>query len=172
MGWTLSQDDAFECEYSNYLPAKVGSSYFNKWQGSGNLTDRSIMQQLSGLPAGKYRVAVRTSASTIHPGASLIANSDKADMTQLTDNTVSVTTEITDGTLTFGVELKNYQSNDCKFDHFTLEYLGHEPIVDGISTHQSQASTLNPQIYDLLGRRSARLMRGLNIVGGKKIVKK
>jgi hypothetical protein len=130
------------------------------------------MQQLSGLPEGKYRVAVRTSASTIHPGASLIANSDKADMTQLTDNTVSVTTEITDGTLTFGVELKNYQSNDCKFDHFALEYLGHEPIVDGISTHQSQASTLNPQIYDLLGRRSARLMRGLNIVGGKKIVKK
>ena len=172
VGWTLSQDDAFECEYANYLPAKVGSSYFNKWQGSGNLTDRSIMQQLSGLPAGKYRVGVRTSESTIHPGASLIANSDKADMTKLTDNTASVTTEVTDGMLTFGVELKDYQSNDCKFDHFTLEYLGHDPIVDNISNPNSQVTNLKSPIYDLLGRRSTRLTRGLNIVGGKKIVKK
>jgi hypothetical protein len=172
VGWTLSQDDAFECEYANYLPAKVGSSYFNKWQGSGNLTDRSIMQQLSGLPAGKYRVGVRTSESTIHPGASLIANSDKADMTKLTDNTASVTTEVTDGMLTFGVELKDYQSNDCKFDHFTLEYLGHDPIVDNISNPNSQVTNLKSPIYNLLGRRSTRLTRGLNIVGGKKIVKK
>ena len=124
VGWTLSQDDAFECEYANYLPAKIGSSYFNKWQGSGNLTNRSISQQLTGLPSGTYRIAVRTSASTIHQGAWLFANSDKADMTQLTDNTVRLTTNVTDGMLTLGVRLENYTSNDCKFDHFTLEYLG------------------------------------------------
>jgi alpha-L-fucosidase len=124
VGWTLSQDDAFECEYANYLPAKIGSSYFNKWQGSGNLTNRSISQQLTGLPSGTYRIAVRTSASTIHQGAWLFANSDKADMTQLTDNTVRLTTNVTDGMLTLGVKLENYTSNDCKFDHFTLEYLG------------------------------------------------
>ena len=172
IGWTLSLDDAFECEYANYLSSKVGSSYFNKWQGSGNLTDRTISQQISGLPAGKYRIAVRTSASTIHAGATLFANSEKADMTQLTDNAASVTTDITDGTLNFGVELKNYTSNDCKFDHFTLEYLGHDPIVDGMSNLKPQTSNHKPQIFDLQGRRRACLMKGLNIVGGQKIVKK
>ena len=134
VGWTLSQDDAFECEYANYLPAKVGSSYFNKWQGSGNLSDRTISQKISGLPTGKYRISVRTSSSVIHAGAMLFANNDKADMTQITDNTVSVITNVTDGQLTLGVELKSYTSNDCKFDHFTLEYLGNDKATMTIGT--------------------------------------
>ncbi len=167
VGWTLSQDDAFEVEYANYLPTKVGSSYFNKWQGSGNLTARSILQQLSGLPNGKYRLSVRTSSSVIHQGAWLFANNDKADMTQLTDNIASVTTEITDGQLTLGVELKNYQSNDCKFDHFTLEYLGDPNGITGI-----QSSIFNVQssiMYDLTGRRVSRPTKGLYIVNGQKV---
>ena len=125
VGWTLSQDDAFEVEYASYLPARVGSSYFNKWQSSGNITDRTISQQLSGLPSGTYRLSVRTSSSTIKAGAWLFANSDKTAMnTVVGDGAVSVTTEITDGLLNFGVKLESYQSNDCKFDHFTLEFLG------------------------------------------------
>ena len=170
VGWTLSQDDAFECEYSNYLPSKVGSSYFNKWQGSGYLTDRTMMQQLSGMPNGKYRIAVRTSSSTIHAGALLFANSEKTDMTTVKgDGAVSVTTDITDGQLSFGVELKNYQSNDCKFDYFTLEYLGNAQ-VDGIrDIHQTESKTSNA-IYDLAGRRLNRPMKGLNIIGTQKVL--
>ena len=171
-GWTLTQDDAFECEYANYLPAKIGSSYFNKWQGSGNLTNRTISQLFTGLPSGKYRLSVRTSASTIHSGASLFANADKADMTKLTDNSVSVTTEITDGQLTIGVELKNYQSNDCKFDHFTLEYLGDGQTATAVNDVPSTTS-FNPSsqlIYDLAGSRRATLRKGFNIVDGKKVV--
>ena len=168
VGWTLSQDDAFECEYSNYLPTKVGSSYFNKWQGSGNLSNRSISQSLSGLPNGKYRVSVRTSSGVIHAGASLFANSDKTDMTTVTSNgSVSVTTDITDGQLTFGVELKNYQSNDCKFDHFTLEYLGNGSAPTGISTLRNEEAASEKVVYDLTGRRVSSLAKGLYIVGGK-----
>lgn len=171
VGWTLSQDDAFECEYANYLSSKVGNSYFNKWQGTGNLTDRTIMQQISGLPAGKYRLSVRTADNVIHAGASLVANSDKADMTKLTDNTASVTTDVTDGLLTLGIELKDYQSNDCKFDHFTLEYLG-APIVDGIGNLKPQNSNLKPQIFDLTGRRLSHPVKGLNIINKQKVVVK
>ena len=167
VGWTLSQDDAFEVEYANYLPAKVGNSYFNKWQGSGNLTDRSISQQLTSLPSGDYRISVRTSASTIHAGAWLFANTDKADMTQLTDNVCSVTTQVTDGVLRFGVELKNYTSNDCKFDHFTLEYLS-AAVGTAVSSlrHTTDARSL---IFDLNGRRRYQLQKGFNIVDGKKV---
>ena len=173
VGWTLSRDDAFECEYANYLPAKVGSSYFNKWQSSGNLTDRSISQQLSGLPSGKYRISVRTSSSVIHQGAWLFANNEKADMTKLTNNTASVTTDITDGLLTFGVELQSYQSNDCKFDHFALEFLGNSSLTDGIN---NTSSSLNPNpsslIYDLQGRQLKQPTKGLNIMNGQKVVVK
>ena len=95
VGWILSRDDAFECEYANYLPAKVGNSYFNKWQGSGNLTDRSISQQITGLPEGRYRISVRTGSGQIHQGASLFANDDKIDMTTVVgDGAVSVLTDI------------------------------------------------------------------------------
>lgn len=169
VGWTLSSDDAFEVEYANYLPAKVGDSYFNKWQGSGNLSNRTISQKVCGLPNGKYRISVRTSASTIHQGASLFANDQKADMTQLTNNTASVTTEITDGSLCFGVELKNYQSNDCKFDHFTLEYLGGGETPSAI-TPVSRPNSVGQLIYDLSGRHLNSLQKGINIVNGKKRV--
>ena len=169
VGWTLSQDDAFVCEYSNYLPSKVGSSYFNKWQGSGNLTNRSLSQQVSGLPNGKYRLGVRTSSNVIHQGALLFANSDKADMTKLENNTASVTTEVTDGLLTLGVELKNYTSNDCKFDHFTLEYLG-GGTTDGITNHSAASPLASPVIFDLQGRRLARPAKGFNIVDGQKVI--
>ena len=169
VGWTFSQDDAFECEYANYLPAKVGSSYFNKWQGSGNLTDRTMSQQLSGLPNGKYRLAVRTSSNIIHQGASLFANDQRIDMTQLTDNTVSITTEVTDGQLTFGIELKDYQSNDCKFDHFTLEYLGRHNGITGISILPVEDNSKSTLIYDLTGRRINHPSKGLYVVNGQKV---
>ncbi|MBR0047673.1 MAG: alpha-L-fucosidase [Bacteroidaceae bacterium] len=173
VGWTLSQDDAFEVEYANYLNAKVGSSYFNKWQGSGNLSARSISQQLSGMPNGRYRISVRTSSNVIHQGASLFANSEKTNMTTVVgDGTVSVMTDINDGQLTFGVELKNYQSNDCKFDHFTLEYLGNDSEPDGIKNIRNPQSGTPNVIYDLTGRRLNRPTKGLNIVGGQKILNK
>ena len=168
VGWTLSQEDAFEVEYANYLPAKVGDSYFNKWQGSGNLTNRSMSQQLTGLPNGTYRLSVRTSTSVIHAGAFLVANDQKADMTKLQNSTASIKAEVTDGTLTIGVELKNYTSNDCKFDHFTLEYLG--GAINGINDQKSQTANLKPQIYDLTGRRLNQPQKGINIIDGKKKV--
>lgn len=153
VGWTLSQDDAFEVEYANYLPSKVGSSYFNKWQGSGNLTDRSMSQQITSLPAGKYRLSVTTSSSTIHQGAWLFANDKEADMTKLSDNKCSITLDIANGNLEFGVRLKNYQSNDCKFDHFTLEYLGGYNNPTAISNKPYNVSKSTPAYYTLSGMR-------------------
>ena len=169
VGWTLSSDDAFEVEYGNYLPAKVGSSYFNKWQASNNLSNRSISQHISGLPAGRYRVSLRTSSSVVHAGSVLFANSNQTNLTALSNNVVSVVTDITDGNLDFGVRLVNYQSNDCKFDHFTLEYLG--GYQTGISIiDNGQLTKDNLPIYDLFGRRLSSFQRGINIVGGRKVI--
>ena len=169
VGWTFSRDDAFEVEYSNYLSTKVGNSYFNKWQGSGNLTDRTISQQITGLPNGIYRLSVRTHSSVIYAGAFLFANSDRTDMTTVSGSgVVSVTTEIADGTLNFGVELKNYQSNDCKFDHFSLECLGAAEDVTGVET--LAPDNHNSTYYDIFGRKLSGKpsQKGIYIMNGKK----
>lgn len=76
-----------------------------------------------------------------------------------------------DGTLTFGVELKNYQSNDCKFDHFTLKYLG-LPETDGVKDLSPLAPHASSHIYDLTGRRVLRPTKGFYIVDGQKVVVK
>ncbi len=184
VGWTPSQDDAFECEYSHYLSSRVGDSYFNKWQGSGNLTNRTMSQTVSGLPNGKYRLNVVSHSDVIHAGAWLFANDDKADMTKLTNNKASVETEITDGLLTLGVELKNYTSNDCKFDHFTLEYLGGDNSATGINdfpnedlrfeSQDANSKSVNSKSFDLQGRQidNRKMSRGLYIIDGQKYLVK
>ena len=179
VGWTLSLENAFEIEYGNYLEARVGTSYFNKWQSSGNLTDRTISQQLTALPIGKYRLSVRTSSNVIHPGAYLFINSEKADMTKLKNNTITVTAETADGTLTFGVELKNYQSFDCKFDHFTLEYLGNGAttgIDDASRLMDNGKRRMDNVVYNLNGQKlranQAQLKKGFYIINGQKIIVK
>lgn len=112
---------------------------------------------------GEYAVT-----SVIHSGAWLFANDDRVDMTTLQgDGAVSVVTVIKGGTLTLGVELKNYQSNDCKFDHFTLEYLG-APATTGIS--EAVNAKADGQYYDLNGRRINRPSKGLYIISGQCVV--
>ena len=57
--------------------------------------------------------------------------------------------------------------NDYLFDDITLEG------VTGVETiHNSQFTVHNSNIYDIQGRRHAKLQRGLNIVNGKKVVVK
>ena len=127
VGWKLNQDGDIKVEYGTWLPTpgRVGDSYFNIWQGSGNLSDRSMSQQVTGLPNGQYRLTAKTTTNTMAAGAFLFANNDNTPFnTPDGDGNVSVVTNVTNGTLQFGVRLENYQSNDCKFDHFTLEIIG------------------------------------------------
>ncbi len=171
VGWTVSQNDAFEVEYGGYLSTRVGGSYFNKWQSSGNLTDRTISQKVTGLPNGTYRLTVRTASNVIHQGAWLFANSDKTNMTIVgSDGNVSVTTGVTDGTLTLGVELKSYTSNDCKFDHFTLQFIGTGNTTTGIGDALLQNNKASG-VYSLSGVQMSKPAKGISIVGGKKIIK-
>jgi hypothetical protein len=68
------------------------------------------------------------------------------------------------------VELTNYQSNDCKFDHFTLEYLG-QGSATGISNLTSgQENRLNEEYFDLQGRRLSHPGKGINIRNGQMMI--
>ena len=153
IGWTLSQNEAVRVEYGSWLPARVGDSYFNIWQGSGNLSDRSMSQKVTGLPSGKYRLSVRTSSSTASAGAFLFANNDNTQLnTVVGDGAVSVVTSVTNGTLEFGVKLENYQSNDCKFDHFTLEFIGTQKPGDVDANGVTEVADLDKLVLYLTGK--------------------
>ena len=92
-------------------------------------------------------------------------------MTVLKNDAASVVTEVENGTLTIGVKLEGYTSNDCKFDHFTQEYLGHKnEETDAIHT-LTKGTDAHSLIYDLNGRRVLSLKKGFYIVNGKKIIR-
>ena len=60
-------------------------------------------------------------------------------------------------------------SNDCKFDHFTLEYLGN---TTGIRDVEYGTPKHDKVIYDLQGRQimNRKLPKGLYIIDGKKVL--
>jgi len=91
------------------------------------------------------------------------------------DGAISVTTDVTDSHLRLGVELKQYQSNDCKFDHFTLEYLGGDngtTSIDNVQTSNGQQPATKGTIYDLNGLPHHHPLKGINILNGQKVVVK
>ena len=152
VGWNQETNNV-PIEYGSWLgtPAQVGSSYFNIWQSPGsNLANRRMSQTLTDLPAGRYRVSVRTNSSNVSAGAYLFANDDEPIRlnTVSESNVVSVVTNVTNGTLEFGVKLDDYKSNNCKFDHFTLEYLDRVTVPVTLGTN-GYATFASPYALDL-----------------------
>ena len=74
--------------------------------------------------------------------------------------------QVADGSLQLGIALKSYQSNDCKFDHFTLEYLGGNSSA--ITNNYTEKKSVNT-IRDLLGRRLTQMQKGFNLLNNKPI---
>lgn len=68
---------------------------------------------------------------------------------------------------------------DCKhetpaswYNTYMDFFRAHLATPSGITEVNSQNNLADTAIYDLQGRRHAMLQRGINIVGGKKVVKK
>lgn len=116
-GWT---NQGMGTQNNNSFDKKNGTWYAERWQASGNLPNSSILQTLSNLPNGFYRLTV--AAGFGGNGAYVVANDYK---TEIHDNAdYNVIANVTDGTLTVGVKLENSSSNYVRFDNFRLEYLG------------------------------------------------
>ena len=62
-------------------------------------------------------------------------------------------------------------------DNWRIKYYGKEPIdpdaVKGVVSDEiNKTNTANNGIYNMLGQRLSKAQRGVNIIGGKKIIKK
>lgn len=87
------------------------------------------------------------------------------------------------GSIQFGImkEADEVATSDygdwCVMDNWRLKYYGGEPIdpdgIKGIESDEIKKTTATSKgIYNLLGQKLTKAQRGVNIIGGKKIVKK
>lgn len=167
ISWVRTGEGVIE---KGWLPGCNGKLYMNNWQGSGKLSDRQLSQTVKDLPAGKYRLVAYSKCEA--DGAFLFANEEQASMKHSGEGDTSLDFELTESTdVTLGVRLSNYQSNDIKYDHIRLYCLGGF-IPVGITTLDKETRPTDSRINDLAGRQLPRLQKGINIIGGTKVLVK
>lgn len=141
LGWTRSND----CTLATYEDAKFaiksGKSYFGYYSNDVKTGQPKgkMYQTISGLPAGYYVLSVKTDEP--QTGVSLYMGSFSEALTSSIDNEVTVSGSVaTDGgSLTFGIQLEDYQPHvDSKdqpdyyqlmFDKFVLKYYGTDEVL-------------------------------------------
>jgi len=119
-GWTVT-GSGIDTQNNNAYSKKTGTWYFQSWVGSGHIADASMSQTINNLPNGKYKLTV--DAAFGGTGCSVYANNTETAIGS-TEQEYSVTTSITNGTLTVGVKAVSTNSTYLRFDNFKLFYLG------------------------------------------------
>lgn len=140
----------------SYVNSGVSGSYYYKaWNGQATEAGNLVSQTATSLPNGTYTVTALVHASA--SGISLFANNDKsaeakASSTWSDAQTLSVTTTVTDGTLSIGLYSNAQTGTDVSVyaDNFTVSLTG--TTVDGISytlDTQNQTATVTGYTAEL-----------------------
>ena len=151
IAWVSEGEGVIE---KGYLSGCDNKLYMNNWQGSGQLSDRSVSQTIYNLPAGKYRLTAYSVCNA--DGALLFADDNTAEMKHDGNADTSLNFELTEKTnLTIGVRLAGYNSNNFKFDNIRLYYLGgyEAPTAIGDATAAPAASSDPAAYYTISGLR-------------------
>lgn len=160
-----------------------GNYRLSMWNAPNNATTAGdLIKQTATVPNGTYRVTAVVHAD--QAGAYVFANADKTaatvNSTWGTATTVSVETEVTDGTLTIGLKLDAISSSpelNLYADNFTVTQL--TSGIDEVKVDINYDTLVD--VYDTAGRlvRSQvtfgeclnGLQPGIYIAGGKKLAK-
>lgn len=118
-GWTQSPD-AYMKAHNGDQGFKVGGWFAEKWQASGALSEGSMSQTLSNLPAGYYKLTANLGGN----GTYLDLNGKTANWEADKDYTVGyVLAENEDLTITAGKTAEG-TANWIHFDNFRLHFCG------------------------------------------------
>ena len=148
-----------------------------------------ISQTITGLPDGQYTLTCQMvngeGSNTSYLYATSGSDTKKAVVSQSCEGSdfetqrdkmaedaeygkLSVTLNVTNGTLSLGVKEPSEGNTWLVFDNFTLTYNGSD--VNGITTIENDKSA-NDKIYDISGRLiQGKPQKGIYIMNGKKIV--
>ena len=144
-GWTLSEseDGAIGVQSNASFSSKAGGYYCEKWQASenGGLSDRSISQTLTGMPAGYYTLSAY--AKYGGTGASIFANDQTVAVGD--EGKYSVNVKVKEGEdLKIGLQLVSGTSNWIAVDRFTLSYypIDLDALQSSFAKLQTEATAL------------------------------
>lgn len=136
--------------------AKDGTYYIEKWIAAGsNLPAASVVQTISNLPNGKYKLTVSghatQGASSSTTGASVFAGSASTAVNAPGDYVVDNATVAT-GTLQIGFKLEGtITANWAAFDNFKLYYYGPIPLLSAPQSSLSLTTSSNSSNVVLTG---------------------
>ena len=128
-GWKAT-DMGFQTN-SGYGNLRVGSRYCEHWVENGGAGSCSIMQELTGLPAGDYKLTANAfnitqgNESLPNTGAFLVADAERKEVSVV--NTYIVKFTVIGGTADIGFVCQNATGNWVAVDNFQLFYLGSNP---------------------------------------------
>lgn len=125
-GWT-STDGGNAANNGNFKAA-TGKWFTEKWTWNPNLSDGTLLQTITDLPAGVYTISAtmqnveQSNDDAVGTGLFIVGNVFKTEVTE-NGAVVSVDAVVgTDGVLTLGAEIKNCSGNWMSVDDFTLVY--------------------------------------------------
>lgn len=144
-----------ECSTGN---AAFSQPYIERYISSntGTLSDGKIYQTITDLPNGSYTIGVSINAANQATGknaetgtyvfAKSGSNADSIVVSTVagTSKRFTITTVVTDGTLTFGFEMLNTSCNWVGMDNWTLTYYGNGTgtLKSTLNTNIETATTL------------------------------
>ena len=118
-GWTSENCGGVANNYN--FGGRTGDKFCERWQGSGGLSNGKFYQALTGLPNGVYKVTAdlqnreQGNGDAAGTGFFVFANDDRTEGLEANNGkTIEVTTTVSDGNLTLGVQLDGCSGNWIK----------------------------------------------------------
>lgn len=137
--WTQAN---MQTQTNSDFPFKAGGTYVEKWVSGSNAGNASVVQALTNLPAGTYKLKagaqnlLQSNKTAPQSGAYIFAGDDRTTVTSPAEYELEFTT--LGGTIDIGFRAANATGNWLAVDNFRLFFLG----ID--------ASTLYPKLVTLI----------------------
>ncbi|MDO4995125.1 MAG: hypothetical protein Q4E32_09020, partial [Bacteroidales bacterium] len=125
IGWKNENAELWT-QGSNALANKVGSFFFERWDGNG-IGNSDFYQTISGLPDGYYRFsAIAGVRDGGNQGFSIYANTASTAVTATPETGMrfNAIVQVLDGNLRVGLKAESVTKDWIAFDAAQLEYLG------------------------------------------------
>lgn len=143
---------------------KTGDVYCEKWHANGNV---NLHQTLKYLPNGYYTLSVDAFCEA--ENAVIFANDKEIEFSNKDNSgspaTESISLQVTDGTLTFGVRVELTDQTWVCVDNFQLIYHGETvpTAIDEVAA-ETAADANASEFFTVSGARADKLGKGINIV--------
>ena len=164
-GWTTESSWGSHTTFYHNGDALLTNRFYESWVQSGTLSDRSISQTFTDLPAGVYRLSLdiiatqQSDATKEVTGVTLFLGDQEVGCHTANGVPETFTTPeltVTEGSsVTLGLKVESTTANWVAFDNFRLIYLGLPPVPNDLTNdRQVDANDVRALVSYLLGSTS------------------